>query len=156
MAAGYQWYVSQHQPGTHATLPDNYSSFCPVNDQVARTTLAAATEDLRAQARAGESAAVAIMERYRYHTQVVEAAAEHADVAGFGPRLSARIEAFKRDLLKAWSSKGSKVVCLQDDLSDAQGPVRRLLAPVIQKFLEGQYPTPSQYELPAGQSNGCR
>jgi len=34
--------------------------------------------------------------------------------------------------------------------------VRPLVNPTVVKFLESRYPTPSQYELPAGRVNNCR
>lgn len=164
LAAAYQWYVSQYQPGTHPNLPDAHSSFVAINDMTSRSFLPAALEDLRARQRANDADAEAFVTSTEFPTggyqkqlsMAAAAAADQAAAGHFGPHLTTRASMLKYSLQKAWTKPGAKVVCLQDDLNDAYADARQLIDPIVRRFLASEHPVPSQFELPQGTSNGCR
>jgi hypothetical protein len=164
LAAAYQWYASQYQPGSHPTLPDAHSSFLAINDPTSRSWMPAALEDLRTRQRANDTTADVIVTSMEFQTggytkqlsMAAAAAAEQAASGQFGQHLATRASMLQYSLRKAWTKSGAKLVCLQDDLSDGYADARQLIDPIVRRLLASEYPAPSQFEVPEGTSNGCR
>lgn len=166
--AAYQWYVSQYQPGLHITAPDNQSSWTSINSARAFQILHGAITDFKAALAANDAAATAIIHanhisnysEINYHSQAAYGAAWAAmrEWEGLPPALGLRSAArsLLRVLQEDFKRKGSKVVCMQDDLPDEYSAARQLIDPVVRGFLARKYSEPSQYELPEGVTNGCR
>jgi hypothetical protein len=116
--------------------------------------------DFKDRLRARGPAAVAISQTPRYKGPSVfwqaVAAMDLYNDGRYGQHRTNRTIAYKQFLNSAWSKNGTKIICMQDDISDGYVIGRQLLDPIIIEFLQERYPQPSQYELPAGMSNGCR
>lgn len=72
-----------------------------------------------------------------------------------GPFVSQWSVSYLRELVNAWSNPGSKIVCLNDDITEPSAAARPLINPVIRRFLQARYSQRSQYELPLQHTNGC-
>lgn len=166
LAAAYQWYISQFQPGTHHSLPDAQFGWAAFNDYTARPFLDAALSDLHAQQEAGDRAALSVAphtdgKTADFHDRAAAAASWAANVAAesgdLGTQLQQRVKTYERTLQATWSKHGQKVLCFQDDLGDAYAAARQLADPVIKRkrLMAQRYPRASQFELPEGTSNGC-
>jgi hypothetical protein len=58
-------------------------------------------------------------------------------------------------LIMTWAQTDSKMVCLNDDVTELYKFGRPIVDHAIQGFLAARYSKPSQFELHAGR-NGCR
>lgn len=158
--AAYQWYISQHQPGRHPTHPDGHFGFVVINDKAALLHMNATLLDFQDRLRTRDPAAITISQTPQYNGRPVfwqaVAAMDMYRNGQYGPHRVNRTTAYQRSLAAAWSQDGTKIICMQDDVSVGYVIGRQLLDPVIVAFLQERYPQPSQYELPAGMSNGCR
>lgn len=163
LAAGYQWFVSQFQPGNHPTAPDSRSAFASLSNYLARCYAVAAINDIRITPKAAEyrtrvRRTKATNLAINAETTVGIAVALDAAAAGqmAGNYMEAQQLNHTAQLNKTWDEPGVKMVCLNDDIDDLYAPVRPLINPTVVEFLESRYPTPSQYELPPGRTNVCR
>lgn len=145
LRVAYQWYVSRYQPGAHPTHPDSMFGFVRIDTGTASMFEQAAIEDLRASRNASTVDDANI-------TAALAAVATH----GLGDSLRSAVATTQQWLQSAWSEASVKVICMQDEIDDGKEDARQVLGSFIREFLALRYPTPSQYELPDGRSNGCR
>lgn len=162
LSVAYQWYISQFQPGSHPTAPDARAGFASLNNWVAKCYEVAAVNDIRVTPRAAEyrqrvRKTKATSLAVNAEATVGIAVALEAAAAGKPPGryMAKQIANHTAQLTKAWDQPGRKMVCLQDDADALYDAVRALFNPPVRDFLAARYPTPSQYELPAGKTNGC-
>jgi hypothetical protein len=162
IAAAYQWYISQFQPGLHPTAPDSRSTFVSLSNWIAKCYSVAAINDIRIN-----PDFLKYRERVKHTkpfslainaeaTVGIAAALEDA-AAGKPPRqyLVKQRANHTAELGKVFDQPALKIVCLNDDIDDLYAAVRPLINPTVVDFLAARYPTPSQYELPDGRVNGC-
>jgi hypothetical protein len=163
LAAAYNWYISQFQPGQHPAALDSRSTFFSLSNFVAKCYEIAAINDIRVNPKWKE-----YRERVK-HTKRTSLAVNAEATVGIavaldsaaagnspGQYLSKQRANTTAELTRAFDQPGVKMVCLNDDIDDLYAAVRPLINPAVVDFLSGRYPQPSQYELPAGKVNDCR
>lgn len=160
--AAYQFYIEKLQPGHHPRASDADTLQLSISDSVARHFLLAAQEDIQSRVDAGDADATAIVDALtsadndEFLQGVAEFEARMATGTNVGAQFLKQAQSYTQTLFQAWSTPGQKMVCLDDEISDAAAAARPLLNPVVKIFLETLYSQPSQFELPAGATNGCR
>lgn len=86
---------------------------------------------------------------------------EFEAAGGFnGPKAAAYMRLLLHKLIQTWSAPGAKVVCMNDDTSDAHAFALPAINHAVQEFLASRYPRPSQVELRqlrgVHPDNGCK
>lgn len=165
MAAAYEWFVQQFQPGSHRRAPEARDGLIHVSNGLALKAAFAAVLDHPAPQRSPPPSDNS--KRPRHHPaastpeelkKAVATAVRAARIDTSGRRvMRAQMEVFVQ-LSKDWGKLGARVVCLNDDIDQGLDYTRPLLNPMIRQFLDSRYPVPSQYELQQQppRENRCR
>jgi hypothetical protein len=158
------WYVAQLQPGQHPTAPDTRTSFSTVSDVMARGGAIAAGVDFDARLKRSDAEAIAY---HKLHTATSEfkknpyfglqkIAVDYELANGLtGSKTAAWLQEQLHKLIMTWSQPESKMVCLNDDLTELYEFGRPIVDHAIRGFLAARYSKPSQFELRSGR-NGCK
>lgn len=162
--SAYMWYVAQFQPGQHPTAPDARTTFSSVDQVMARGGANAARDDFDARLNRNDATAVAhhklhnatSASRMNPYFGLQKIAADYELANGLsGSKTSAWLRQQLHKLIMTRSQPGSKMVCLNDDLTELYGFGRPIVDHAIRGFLAARYSKPSQFELHSS-LNGCK
>lgn len=156
MAAAYEWYVQQFQPGNHLKALGTRDGLIHLGDVMAGRAAFAAVADHHPPQVEGPHNGSRLHVRRSFHpvvsgSPIIHEAVAAAVQAARAGMPGARMLLIEREafftLNRDWSRPGARVVCLNDDINQGFEFVRPLLNPMVRRFLGSRYTVPSQYEL---------